>query len=160
MSVSLAFKVAGDSFLDQTIKERTGGRFSHVELWLRGEGKAAECFSSRSGGTAFATIDITDPKIWWVQPVPYPLEFEGELYWFCRGNCDRAYDAIGLVGIGWDIPTVHDPYDRFCSEACFEALQGPRNLFPGIGPRWMVAPSGHPKGGFGLYELIQGLKGN
>lgn len=166
--IALAFKYANlDDFLSRTIKERTGGQFSHVELWLSGEGKSAVCYSSRGNGTSLEVIDITDPKIWNVVPVQSfsPLK-EDELLWFCKGSSGRAYDAIGLVGIGWDLPVVHDPYDRFCSEACFEALQSVGGLFLNIGPRWMVAPSGHPKGGFGLFEMIIdlnthfGAKGN
>jgi hypothetical protein len=156
--IALAFKYGdpGD-FLDRVIMERTGGKFSHVELWIGGEGAAAGCYSSRAGGTAFATIDVTNPKVWNVVKVPFPAKLESALFWYCSGKCGLLYDGIGLVGIGYDMPVVHDPHARFCSEACFEGLQNVGGSFAGVGPRWMVAPSGHPRGGYGLYELTQAL---
>jgi hypothetical protein len=136
----------------------TGGAYSHVEFWLSGPTNAAVCFSSREpSGTGFSTIDLSNPAEWTI--VDIPVIFDSwtmtKAVWFCKGSDGRAYDGVGIVGIGTGQARVHDPFARFCSEMCAEIGQEVFDLAPLRGKNaWQIAPSGRPRGGFGLYELL------
>jgi hypothetical protein len=158
----LAFKVAADSHnaLSAGIAAATQGKYCHVELWLSGPQTAALCYSSRETGnptgTSFVTLDLSDPALWTPVPVPVSDDQEIDLFWFCKGSAGREYDYAGLLGIGLDTKD-HSDDRRFCSEACYEALNAVAGLWPGH-LRWHVAPSGFEKLGdrVGLYELATG----
>ena len=60
-------------------------------------------------------IDLTDVALWKVVPVLDNPEIERYAYFYAMGACGKPYDALGILGIGWDAPKVHDEMDRFCS---------------------------------------------
>lgn len=159
--IYLAFKNGAESLkaepalsiLHQMIMQRTGGKFVHVELWIEGAQDRAVCYSSRNGGTSWALVDLSNTALWTIIPMVEDAEIEKRIRWYTLGACGKPYDSLGILGIGWNAPNVHNEADRFCSEACLEALQMAGGLFFGVAPRWMVAPSGSPAGGYGLYEL-------
>lgn len=162
---SLAFKRAS-GWYGRAIHEVTGGEFGHVELWLSGPQDKALCYSSRetappggATGSSLATLDLTDPKVWQIVPLPMQsIVSEEELLWFCKGSTGRPYDYIGIAGIGTDLSKLHIGYARFCSDECCNALQQCFGLWPGINPS-LVAPSGFAgqKDRYGLYELAVAL---
>ena len=158
----LAFQYAARAggLVAEAIAGVTGGRFSHVELWLNGPRDRAECYSSREPvGTGFATIDLSDDSLWVTVPLVLSGEQETALYWFCRGSTGRPYDFMGIAGIAMDT-RAHSGFARFCSEACCEALQVIGGWWQGIQP-WHVAPSGFEGHGdrHGLYELATAAAG-
>lgn len=157
--ISLAFK-RGSGGLSDVIKARTGGEFSHVELWLGGPQSAAMCYSSREPvGTGFATLDLTDAAIWKIVPIPATADQERNAYWFCLGDSGRPYDFIGLAGIGTDQVHLRNTSARFCSNCCAHVMQQCLGMLPGVDP-WLIAPSGFdgPGNRHGLYELVTGAE--
>lgn len=170
MPLSFAFKIAAragqigallDRELDLEIARITGGLYCHVEAWIDGPVSAALCFSSRQPiGTYFATLDLTDKTLWRIVNVPTTPMEDAAIMGFCVGTSGRRYDTFGILGIGLST-TVHDPYDRICSETCFEiAADVLHRMPPGI-ERWQVAPSGLTCTGkrYGFFELLTALPG-
>ena len=141
----------------------TGGMYSHVEFWLKGEIGEATCFSSREPlGSSFSVIDLSNPAEWTIVEIgPFDDLTMVEAEWFCKGTEGRLYDGVGIVGIGTGQARVHDPYARFCSETCAEIGQKVFNLkvLEGLNA-WQIAPSGHPRNGFGLYDLLMKSNAN
>jgi len=156
---NLAFKIAAKAGgpISKGIAAVTHGPYSHVELWLGGPQQFALCYSSREPvGTGFANIDLTDGSLWRVIPVTISLQLESPLMWFCMGSQGRPYNFKGIEGIALDTDQ-HNESERFCSEACFEALQAVTGWWPRI-KRWHVAPSGFGKDDrYGLYELVTAM---
>jgi len=154
--IQLAFKDAeksGGAFA-RAIQHVTGGKFSHVELWLSGTQKEAFCYSSREPeGTGHKTIDLTDLELWTIVPLPIEPHLEPFAMWYSLGSSGRPYDFAGILGIGTDTK-AHTDFARFCSEECFELIKKITGWWPGI-ERWHVAPSGFQQRGdrYGLYEL-------
>lgn len=137
----------------------TGGSYSHVEFWLKGPIDQALCFSSREPlGSSFSTIDLSNRLEWTIIGLPPSDTITmAKAEWFCKGTAGRLYDGVGIVGIGTGQARVHDPYARFCSETCAEIGQQVFQLpvLSGLNA-WQIAPSGKPRNGFGLYELMVG----
>ena len=169
MPLSFAFKNAAraaqlekpmDAAIEREIANFTQGAYCHVEAWLRGPIIAALCFSARSPhGTYFETLDLSDSSLWAIVDVPtVPIE-DAEAMGFAIGCSGRKYDTYGILGIGL-AATVHDPFDRICSEVCYElAADVLHRPFPAGIERWQVAPSGVTVPGrrYGLFELLKGL---
>ena len=148
------------SALDLEIARFTEGRFCHVEAWIRGPITAAVCFSSRQPhGTYFETIDLSDTSLWEIVTVSTTDMEDAEVMGFCIGCSGRKYDTYGILGIGL-VSTLHDPFDRICSEVCYQIPSDVlhRPFPPGI-ERWQVAPSGITVPGkrYGFYELLKGV---
>lgn len=122
---------------------KTGGIYSHVEMWLSGPQSAAVCFSSREGsGCGFRTLDLTDTLLWAIVPWPIVTEArEATVIGFClaMNNACVRYDYLGILGIGTG-HGEHDDHDRFCSEVGCEVGQVCLRWWPEI-RRWMVSPS-------------------
>lgn len=137
---------------DEEIARFTGGKFCHVEAWIEGPINAAVCYSARQpDGVGRAVLDLSDTSLWTIVTRPF---FNSWIQGFCDGSVGKPYDFAGILGIASDT-NAHIEWDRFCSEFCFELLQIGTNFHPSI-KRWHVAPSGQPKGGYGLYELLTG----
>ncbi len=147
-------------FFSESIVRATGGKYSHVEIVMTGELAASTCFAAiEPTGCRYAVIDLTKPAGLWTvleydaPHVPSAVDF---IIGFCAGSDGKAYDSMGIIGIGME-NGVHDPRDRFCSELATELCQKALGLFRGVRP-WMVAPSGPmtavPAGQrLGLYEM-------
>jgi hypothetical protein len=163
--IALAFH-RGKGLYAQLIYQRTGGQYSHVELVFNPEDGFANalCYSSREpGGTGFKYIDLTNKDEWTVVPLtnitdPHVME---KALWYCKGSSDRAYDYIGICGIGIDKTDMHWTQARFCSEEVTVVLQEVFGMFPGM-HSWRVAPSGFGATDdlslHGLYELVTGAQ--
>lgn len=159
-SIELSAGIAKET--DRAIAEFTGGKYCHVEVWIDGPQNAAVCYSARQPhGVARAVIDLGDSTLWTVLPWAVTASAcWGDQDWllgFCEASVGKPYDFLGILGIAMHQPLAV-PWDRFCSEFCFEALQLRFGKFPGIA-RYQVAPSGRPPGGYGLYELLTGAQG-
>lgn len=170
MPLAFAFKItagwAGKESLlqyelDKEISRVTGSPYCHVEAWIGGPIQSAQCFSSRQPhGTSIQTIDLRSDgvNLWRIVQIPTtPLE-DAEILGFCKGSSGRKYDEFGIIGIALDT-TIHDPYDRICSESCFEVASLIRSFWSEV-ERWMVAPGCPTPTKFkryGLFELLAGL---
>lgn len=162
-SIELSAGIAKET--DRAIAEFTGGKFCHVELWIDGPQNAAVCYSARQPhGVAKAIIDLSDAALWTIVGIgptgDHWYEDQDWLLGFCEASVGKPYDFLGILGIAMHQPLAV-PWDRFCSEFCFEALQLRYGKFSDITDiaRYQVAPSGRPPGGYGLYELLTGSQG-
>jgi hypothetical protein len=139
--VNLAFKradLAGTLF-SKAIAWKTGGPFSHVELWMTGPRESATCFSSREpDGTGYATIDLSEPLYTCVEISATPAQMEA-VRWFAEGTGKKRYDFLGILGFVVEL-REHDPARVFCSEWCTLALQRCLGLFPTARP-WLISPT-------------------
>ena len=134
--ISLAFKNADKAggFFSKAIKWKTGGPFSHVELWLSGTIYNAHCFSSREPkGTGFTQLDLRDKDLWTIVDLPglTPAQ-EHDINVWCVGCGKKEYDFLGILGFVWPFGEVHDDSDLFCSECCTLCLQQVLGWFPGV----------------------------
>jgi hypothetical protein len=145
--MNLAFKdadLAGGLF-SKLIKWKTGGRFSHIELWMAGPREAATCFSSREpNGTGYATLDLSAP-LWTCVEINATQAQMDAVRWFAEGTGFKRYDFLGILGFVLPQRT-HDPACVFCSEWCCLAMQRCLGLFldddGGLPVRpWTVSPS-------------------
>jgi hypothetical protein len=123
---------------------KTGGKFSHVELWLGGPSDKALCFSSREGsGCGFQTIDLTAPAgLWVIEPLAsLTAQQEDKIYGFAMAMSAAKvrYDYLGILGIATG-HGEHNDHDRFCSEVCLEALQSCAGSWHGV-KKWQVNPT-------------------
>lgn len=173
----LAFKVESEAiktttglsnFFEKAITRVTGGKYCHVEIWLSGPRNSALCHASREPeGTSNKIVDLSDPLF---DIVDLPLSitanrqyFAGLVNGWSLGDSGRRYGILTIGGIALQLANLThlDSNDRICSEDAFLfcrdiiGLQFPKEVIPG-----MVTPDGHPKGGWGLYELVQGALGN
>lgn len=140
--IALAFKVAAESnsLFSKLIAWKTGGKYSHVEGWLSGPIEHAFCFSSREPkGTGYATIDLSNPKLWDIVPLQLTDVEEKLVLVFCSGTDQKDYDWLGILGFVWPWGE-HDDHDRFCSEYWTECLQKALGWLPGL-KAWMTDPS-------------------
>ena len=127
------------AFFSRAIKWKTGGRFSHVELWMAGPKESATCFSSREPeGTGYATIDLSEMVIvtegghwgnptisqakplWTCVEIPATPEEMYGVQMFVEGVGLKRYDFLGILGFmiprGSRIAGItHDPAWLFCS---------------------------------------------
>ena len=152
------------AFFSRAIKWKTGGRFSHTELWLAGPKESATCFSSREpGGTGYAVIDLSEmvngQPLWTCIEIPMTPQQMYGANMFVAGIGTRRYDFLGILGFclpqktnTFGTPstfTIHDPTWLFCSETCCMVLQAVLGWFVGVKP-WTISPSA-------LYEMVQGV---
>lgn len=156
MSLHIAFKVAQNSFFSQAISKITGGKYSHVELWLSGPQDKALCYSSREpSGTDFATLDLTDPTLWTVLAIPTTPEQDNNLLWYCKGSRGRPYDFQDILGQALKNHHFNIGFARVCSEEVSTVLQNVLNILTQYNPG-MISPSGHPADTIrlSLYDLL------
>lgn len=137
----LAFKDAelAGTFFSRLIRWKTGGRFSHVELWIDGPRENALCFSSREPhGTGYAHINLSSPLFTIVEIAATPQQ-EMDVRWFAEGTGVKRYDFLGILGFcfPWG---EHDDADVFCSEWCTLVLQRVFGMFPGV-KSWKTDPT-------------------
>lgn len=148
-----AFKnaqVAG-SMWSKAIAWKTGGLFSHVELWLSGPQDKALCFSSREGeGCSLKVLDLTVKGLWVIEPAGFTPDQELKAlgYALAMSAAKVRYDYLGILGIGTG-HGEHDDHDRFCSEVCIEVAQQCAGRWLNL-HRWLVSPSA-------LYQLVKGV---
>jgi hypothetical protein len=143
--IAYAFKNASKSgsLWSKLIAWKTGGPYSHVELWISGPLEKAFCFSSREGsGCSFKEIDLTSPVgLWTIVPLPMDEGAAQRAFGYAAG-LDAAkvrYDYLGILGIGTG-HGEHNDRDRFCSEVCVEALQLCAGWWRDE-KRWLISPS-------------------
>lgn len=166
----LAFKVESEAiktttglsnFFEKAITRVTGGKYCHVEIWLGGPISMATCHAAREPkGTSIEIVNLSSPLFDIVQ---LPPTNNDKAFGWSLGDCGRRYGILTIGGIALELANLThlDSNDRICSEDAFLfcrdiiGLQFPKEVIPG-----MVAPDGHPKGGWGLYELVQGALGN
>lgn len=148
--------------LDAAISRVTGGKFCHVEGVLdMKDPKAALCFSARqSHGASVQKIDLSNSALWTIIPIP-TVPSEDEMLWgYAMGATNRPYNILGLLQVGFDVP-VTQPGAVFCSQVAFEmgvTCINEMQYLAGINPLH-VTPSGKPRGGYGLFELVTGKQG-
>lgn len=144
--MKLAFEIARSAgIIDRAIAWWTNGKYCHVEIWFDGlypgQANSALCFSSRAPhGTAFKSVDLSNPTAWFIVPVNAALDQEKAAYKL----------ALSLRGLkyGWDdilgflIPPA-DPSraklagqsKRFiCSAVCTYICQSTCGMFEGNPP--------------------------
>lgn len=148
------------NFFERAIVKVTGGKRCHVAIWISGDDPYnALCHESvEPSGTHNVIYNLTEP-IWELVQLPTPYNSSYSLGW-AAGDNGRPYGKLTIVGIGTDQPrlTDLDSSDRICSEDGFLycrdviGMTFPKEVIPG-----MVAPDGQPRGGWGLYELVQQL---
>jgi hypothetical protein len=164
MPLTIAFKIATNWFghesileysLDKAISDFTHSPYCHTEAWISGPISYARCFSSRNpSGTSIKGIDLSDDNLWKKVSIPTTGLDDQLIEGFCKGSSGRKYDEFGILGIGLDT-TIHDPYDRICSESCFEIVSLVKT-YPAEIKRWMISPGGVtiPGKRYGLFELL------
>lgn len=158
-----AFKNAAEAAKTESVLGRlftegiarvTGGKYSHVQMWLDGPRNAARCFSSfEPDGTKFVIQDLTDTALWTL--VDSRHGESQRLNDWCLGRRGRRYNFTGILGIELG-HSLTDPHDDFCSQCCVEGPQDVFGLLPELTGN-TVAPSGFvadKHGRIGLLEYV------
>lgn len=140
MFIKIAFKRAKDtgSFWSKGIGWWTHSPYSHCELWLDGPVDMAYCFSAREGEqSGFKIIELKG--LFDVYTLSLDNQVGLKVFNFAKLLTGKKYDWLGLLGFlgPWK---VHDDRDRFCSEVCFEVLEGTGLLAANSEKRWKVSP--------------------
>lgn len=137
--LALAFFRGRGGWIDKAIKWRTGGEFSHVELFMRGNGvpdKEGISFSASpdDGMTRFRQIDYIgeEAKLWEVVNLPtIPSLGQAErmvsaVYRFCCSQVGKSYDWLGIMQLAaYGKLKTDDANKWYCSEICAYAVSIP-----------------------------------
>lgn len=105
--------------LDWLTRASTKGEFSHVEIALKRDNGAFDCYSSsnRDGGVRRKTMPL-NPKDWVLVPIDVGL---CQVYNYYHDTRDQKYDLLGAIAS--TIPFVQLKNRQFCSEWCFNAIK-------------------------------------
>jgi len=135
----LIFYKGPGKIFDKLIRFFCRSKYSHVELVINGISYSADAWTNQVRGLPWTSFVAGN---WDVVPVAVDVDVAEK---FLRGECGRAYDFIGVVGVA--IPFWH-PQERakwYCSELCAKALGiDPNAIAPGSRRGWIR----------GLYEVV------
>lgn len=106
------------NYVDKLVSWFTFGPYSHCEIRFSNK----ECFSSskRDKGTRFKNIYFI-PSHWRIVHIRASLEKEQEIYDWCKQECGKPYDLLGVFGL-MTFPKLNDKNRWYCSEICSHIL--------------------------------------